>query len=117
MVVEVSDVETCTAYMEAHRLLPPDYPSSDADMRAHMTMAIHTLEDPLSPSESVLRAILILGHTPDERALAALRNHASREGMHADMARIAVDECAWWIETSEPELEPVRPRAPSYALN
>lgn len=95
------------AYVEAHQLLPPGYPSSDADIRAHLSQALGTLADPLSPSDAVLRAILILGHTPDERALTALRQHAADNGTHAAMAEIAADECAWWTESV--------PRAPVHA--
>lgn len=117
MIREVSRAELGlhSAYLEAHRLLPRGYPSNHADVRAHGTWALRTLEDPLSPNESVLRAILILGHTPDERALRALRRHASRNRVYAGMARLAADECVFWMETSEPDRE--RPPQPAAMLN
>jgi hypothetical protein len=52
---------------------------------------------------------MVLGHTPDDRALAALRRHAAQGGAHDGMARLAAAECAWWQETGA--LEPQWPQA------
>jgi hypothetical protein len=111
----VAELGLHLAYIDAHRLLPPGYPSSAADIRAHAPLAVWTLDDPLSPSESVLSAIMVLGHTPDEFALSALRRHASHNGTHADMASLAADECAWLTETAEPP--PNQPPQPNPMLN
>ena len=114
---EVSRAELALhgAYVEAHRLLPAGYPSSHADVRATAPQALRILTDPLSSNESVLQAIMILGHTPTTEALAALRRHASARRPHADMARLAADECEslWGAGQAAPNRE----QPPDLTLN
>ncbi len=90
------------AAIRAHELLPLGELSRGAEMGGHLTLALRELDDPLSSSECMFQAIMVLGHTPDERALAALRRHVSRDGMLAGMARVAIAECLWWMENAEP---------------
>lgn len=100
MEVDARDAGAHLTYMEAHQLLPPGYPTSEAEMRLQVALAVATLEDERASSEAVLRAIMILGHSPDALALASLRARASSGGEHADMADLAADECEHWIASA-----------------
>jgi len=102
-------METHIAYIEAHALIPPDYPRSPTDLWTQLTLALSTLEDPRATGEAVLRAIIILAHTPDPRALEALHHHARLGTVHRDMAQLGADECAAWLEDLGPP-----PPAPSF---
>lgn len=109
------DVDAHLAYLEAHRLLPPGYPTSEAHLRTEMAMALFTLDDPDASPDSVLRAIVILAHTPDERALAALVRYASSGRVHADLAKPAATECDMWLQTGG--ISPPRAPQPAATMN
>lgn len=91
-------VETHIAYVEAHQLLPPDYPRDVADMQSELAMAMATLEEPRAGDAAILRAIMILAHTPDPRAREALQKYARLGTPYRDMAKLGADECATWLE-------------------
>ncbi|MEZ4439286.1 MAG: hypothetical protein R3B72_09365 [Polyangiaceae bacterium] len=113
-VAPIADLDTYHAYLDAHRLVPT-HPMSEAEISAQRAMALFTLEQPPASSEALLRAVMILAHTPDPRALAALRRHAASGAMHADLAVLAADECAMWLEQGGVET-PSEPRS-SATLN
>ncbi len=104
-------METHIAYIEAHELIPPDYPRSPSDMQTELAMAMTALEDPHASDASILRAIMILAHTPDPRAREALQSYARLGTPYRDMARLGADECATWLEDVGPPLP-----APSFAV-
>ena len=100
------EISSLDAYVRAHDRLPPSYPFDEVERGRQLAMALCVLEDRQASGESLLRAIMILGHIPDPRALEALRAHAKSRRPHADIARHAADECAMWLEDARGQPEP-----------
>jgi len=103
-----ASIDLHVAYLDAHRLLPPDYPADDENLLVEFVTALRTLENPPASEREILRAIMILAHTPDPRAETALLAYAEAGGVHADMAEIGVAECAMWLQEAEPPSRPLQ---------
>lgn len=90
--------EALSTYLAAHVLVPEGHPSPSPASQAHVARALCTLDDPAAPTESVLWAIMVLGHTPEQSALEALERYAASDAEHAAVARHAIDECQQWLD-------------------
>lgn len=85
-------------YLAAHRLLPEATCLDDeAEIHGRISRALGRLADQKAAPEDLLEAIVILGHVPSSIALTALQRHAASDRPHADVARIAADECLSWM--------------------
>ena len=109
--VGADEIDALNTYIRAHDRLPSSYPFGPMEQQRQLSMALSTLGNPLATSDAVLRAIVILGHIPDPRALTALVAHADSRRAHADIAKHAADECAGWIESERFRSAPLRPPA------
>jgi len=92
--VEPADVQYLHAYMNAHRLIPSDFEFGSARAQGLYEGALATVADPEAlPDESLLKAIVVLGHCPSPAAIAALEGFTSRGHLHSRVAAIALEEC------------------------
>ncbi len=85
-------------YLEAHSLLPATACLDDeATIHRRISQALTRIADRQAGPDDLLEAIVVLGHVPSSIALAALQQHAESDRPHADVAKIAADECLGWM--------------------
>lgn len=100
------EIDAYHAYLKAHDLLPPGHDVRWPVDGKELAMAVQLLEDPRAGRRAALKAIMILAHMPDERALAALMKHAESGRAQAAMAKHGAAECRMWLEERVPALSP-----------
>jgi hypothetical protein len=84
-------------YFFAHSLLPADFVCGEPAPPALVAAAIATLNQPeTATSHDVLRALVLLGHSPSSAALEALSRAVAQGGPWAGVAELARAECADW---------------------
>jgi hypothetical protein len=97
--VEEDVARYMSAYQRAHELMPPprNMYMDPQEYREEQEPAIETLDffdEGISPSrDELLRAIAILGHSPNEQALLALSRFSESGHELAPVARLALSEC------------------------
>jgi len=96
--IAAEDMDAWHAYVDAHVLLPYDYDLGGPIAEAVADEAFDVLGKEGAPEIAWLRSIVILGHTPTVAALEALHRHASSGQPLADVARLAANECAEWLD-------------------
>lgn len=99
------DLDAFYTYLYAHRWLPERNANRDRAAR----IALNALADPHGSPGAILRAIVVLGHTPTERAWQALCTHATVDGAHARVAMMAAQECADLLRARQEREEPWEP--------
>ncbi len=82
-------------------LLPDTFSDFGPAWLQHVRSAMEIVADSSASPESLLWAIVVLGHTTTEAAFAALERHARSKRTHADIAVFAADECADWIAVAK----------------
>jgi hypothetical protein len=100
--VDKKDLAALPVYCQAHSLLPPDYHILGHTTVTQQREALAVMDRPAASSAELLRAIVILGHSPTADALEALERHGASSRTHARMARLAATECAHWLELTAP---------------
>ncbi len=91
--IQAEDLET---YMFSHYLLPPEMQSCEYGTMPSLALleaALSALEADIEDSRELLGAIAVLGHTPSERAIEALRRYAKSSRPFAGVACAALAEC------------------------
>lgn len=82
-------------YFKAHEALPHFYRFDPARRKyqRHLADSLEQLADPEASLEALTRAIAILGHSPDPRAISALEAYSDAGRELSGMARMALQEC------------------------
>lgn len=101
--VAAADIPFLQIYLAAHSLLPPGFDCQNEKSAAVIDEALEVIADPNATASAILRAIVVLGHTPSAMALTALQQHAATDKIHAPVARLAADECVGWISHMQPD--------------
>lgn len=92
---EADELQAVAAWLSAHGLLDESLVSHD---EAGIELWAAVLRDPEARTDDLLEALLLLGHTPSERAFEILCGYA--DSPHAGfevLAILARDECAFWL--------------------
>jgi hypothetical protein len=92
--IDPADVGSFELYLRAHQLLPFDYSYRPGIDDREVERAVAALDRPDIAENELLRAIVILGHSPCRRSLEALGRLATGRGLRASLARHALGECA-----------------------
>ena len=91
--IEDADVRWLEDYEAAHFLMPRDYLYDPRTCGEEVSRAVAVLYSPTVIADALRRAIAILGHSPCDVALAALREYGQTDLPFAGIARLAYREC------------------------
>jgi len=95
------DFASFQTYLEAHALLPYDFEGDRPEAHDAIQDAFTVVADTAASAGALLRAVVVLGHTPTVAALEVLQHHAASDRPHATVARFAADECRDWISYAQ----------------
>ncbi len=109
MPISPADAVHMAPYLKAHKLLPFFFRYDPAKRRSqrYLERSIRVLADPEATAGDLTRAIVILGHCPDQRAVSALQAYGDAELELSGMARMALQECLSWMGENEGGMLPV----------
>jgi hypothetical protein len=99
--IAAADMGAMQTYAAAHSILPPEFYRNANPPDSYINEALRALNDEGANAHALLRAIVVLGHTPNVTALEALRCYGQSDRPHAAIARMATDECSDWIANTE----------------
>ena len=93
--VRLEDQEVLQAYFDAHSLLPFSYiyDPHDPFYFEAVTLAIATVRDSKAGYRDRVAAVVVLGHSPEGRAIKTLRDLGRGRSQMAGLARMALNEC------------------------
>ncbi len=80
-------------YLNAHQLIPYDYHFDPIRDHSRVEVAATTLEKRDATEAEILRAIVLLGHSPCDTALETLYRWSNSDHLFASVARFALSEC------------------------
>ena len=107
--ISPADSPHLARYLKAHKLLPFMYrfDPHKRKYQRYLEKSLRVLTDADATTLDLTRAIVVLGHSPCERAIAALERLSQTDHTMSGLARMALQECLMWMANDSSGMLPV----------